>query len=271
MPGNRQATTREEDHALLRAAVREAGALAGEYFGRPVEHWRKQNDTPVSEADLAVNRLLKARLGEARPGYGWLSEETEDSPERLSRDRVWVADPIDGTRAFLKGRPHWTISVALVEHGCPVSAVVFNPVREEFFEATAGGGATLNGRAIAVSKRAEIEHCRMIAHARVFRRADWPSPWPPMRVDFRNSMAYRLSLVAAGAFDATFTISPKSDWDIAAADLLVREAGGRVTSRNGETLVYNRPGVRHDSVLAAGPALHRNLLALSATPTRRAS
>lgn len=221
----------------------------------------KSGDSIVTEVDIAVNDQLHKDLALMRPGYGWLSEETEDDAGRLSRTRVWVVDPIDGTRAFAKGKPHFAVSVALVEDGRPVLAALFNPATDEFFEAVAGGGATLNGNSIRAGTRAEIEGARMAAHGPMFRHPAWPEPWPAMEIIERNSVAYRIALVACNAADAALALNTKNDWDLAAADLILTEAGGRFTSHDGKALVYNRELPRHRSMLAAGPNLYDALLA----------
>lgn len=273
MPANDRERPLDRDQDLLRDAVRDAGALAVSMYGGDVEYWKKSNNTPVSAADLAVDRLLKERLADARPDYGWLSEETRDTVDRLSRERVWIVDPIDGTRAFLNRKPQWTIAVGLVEDGRPVLAVVFNPVTAEFFEAREGHGALLNGEPIHVEDRDAIAGARVIANAGVFSHRGWPRPWPGVSTEFRISMAYRLCGVASGAYHATLSFSGKSDWDLAAADLLVREAGGVVTTRTGEPFRYNQRETRHYSVLAAGPSLHRHFLQRTrgVTPWNRTS
>lgn len=250
-----------DDRALLKGAVAEAGRLAVDFFRGTVRHWDKTDRTPVSEADLAVDGFLKARLLEGRPDYGWLSEETVDDTLRLGRDRVWIVDPIDGTRSFLDGKSEWTISVALVERGLPVLAAVANPLEDELYEATRGGGAWLNGRPITVSNRSEIAGCRMLANQGAFAAARWAEAWPDMARTACVSMAYRLCLVAEGRHDATFAISHKHDWDLAAAHLVLHEAGGLLTTHDGREIVYNRPVTRHETTLAAGPALHKALLA----------
>ncbi len=255
------ATFAGADEALMVDAVRDAGRLALSFFGNGPRQWTKGDSTPVSEADLAVNDLLRERLQGERPGYGWLSEETEDDDSRLGCDRVWVVDPIDGTRSFLKGVPHWTVSVALIENGVPVIGCVFNPAEGELFTAHRGTGARLNGKDIQVSGCNSIGGCRMMGHAFVFDRKRWRDPWPEMETETRNSMAYRLCLVASGDWDATFTITSKADWDVAAADLIVSEAGGRVSTHDGTALVYNQPVPKHPTVLAAGPDLHSSLMA----------
>ncbi|GAK44995.1 inositol-phosphate phosphatase [Tepidicaulis marinus] len=264
MPGTDQHTApneRAEDHALLCKAVREAGALALTYYKADAKHWEKSKGDPVSEADLAVNALLAERLQDARPGYGWLSEETEDDARRLTRTRVWVIDPIDGTRAFIKGKPHFTICGALVEEGRPVLGAVFNPAMDEFFEAVSGGGARLNGAPIQVSACDAIDGCRMAAFGPMFKHPAWREPWPEMEIVDRNSVAYRLALVACGQADAAMALNRKNDWDIAAADLLIHEAGGKVTDHQGAPLIYNREDTKHRSFIAAGPALYQAIIA----------
>jgi myo-inositol-1(or 4)-monophosphatase len=249
----------EQDHDLLCAAVRDAGALALSYFQTDVKQWDKGDDDPVSEADHAVNDLLHERLQGMRPNYGWLSEETDDDPARLECDFVWVVDPIDGTRAFLKGKPHFTICVALVYQGEPICAAVFNPATDEFFEAVAEQGARLNGQQISPSNTANIPNCRMAAFGPMFKHKAWPEPWPAMEIVDRNSVAYRIVLVANGFVDACMALNSKNDWDLAAADLIVREAGGRMTTHDGRRFVYNKSFTKHRSLLAAGPRLYRAL------------
>ena len=251
---------RSADLELLTAAVREAGALALGYFGKHLREMRKSDGSPVSEADLAADALLRERLTAERPDYGWLSEETEDDPARLECDRVWVVDPIDGTRAFLKNKPEWTVAAALVEAGRPVIAIVFNPVAEEFYHATLSKGAYLNDRPISASDPVQLENCSLAASGGLFRRDIWDRPWPHLQTRWVNSVAYRLALVAAGKFDGTVSLSNKHDWDLAAAELLVREAGGAVTTHTGGDFLYNSPIPLQQSVVAAGPALHEELL-----------
>ncbi len=252
------------DLALLETAVREGGAIARGFFGGEYKKWDKSAGNPVTEADLAVDRYLMDRLCAARPDYGWLSEETEDNPDRLKAENTFVVDPIDGTVAFMKGRPHFTISVAVVHAQRPVAGVVFNPILDEMFSAREGGGATLNGAAIHVSGQEIVEGCRMVADAPMFRHPAWDSPpnrpWPEMHIENRNSIAYRLALVAAGQWDAMMALSAKRDWDLAAGDLILREAGGIVSSHEGRPLHYNRAETVQTSILGANPVLHARLL-----------
>lgn len=248
------------EQALLLAAVREAGAIALRFFHGAVESWEKSPGDPVSEADHAVDDYLRQRLMAARPGYGWLSEETHDDRKRLANRRVFVVDPIDGTRAFLRREAEFTICAALVEDGRPVAAAVFNPATDEMFEAILGGGARINGEPLQVSERSGFSGARLLSGKRMFERAGWKEP--PADTEFHsiNSIAYRMALVACGRYDACVSLAEKSDWDIAAADLIVREAGGLATTAKGGELNYNADATRHPSVLVAGPALHGVLI-----------
>lgn len=253
---------------LLTDAVREAGALALTFFGRDAETRIKPDGTVVSEADIAVDDLLRARLCGAGADIGWLSEESGDGGARLDRSRVWIVDPIDGTRAFLKGKPEWTISAALAENGEPVLAAVYNPATGEFFHAARGQGAFLDGTHITVRDPVALEGCRLAASSNLLRPGRWETPWPPLETIWVNSIAYRLALAAAGLCDGTVSLSRKSDWDLAAAHLLVQEAGGIVSTHTGAAINYNRPDPSHPSVVAAGPALHAALVARTARHRR---
>jgi myo-inositol-1(or 4)-monophosphatase len=254
----------EPDRALIESAAREAGAIARGFFGGHYKSWDKGKGQPVTEADIAVDNFLKGALIEARPDYGWLSEETRDDPARLGKARIFVVDPIDGTVAFIKGRPHFTIAIAVVEDTRPVSAVVFNPILEECFTAAQGEGAWLNGESIHTSTQATIEDCRMLGDKAMFAHPGWSvapnTAWPPMHVETRNSIAYRMALVASGAFDAALALTAKHDWDLAAADLIVHEAGGFATDHRGAIFHYNGTTPIQRTMICAGQALHERLI-----------
>ena len=248
--------TAASDLDLIVDAAREAGELAGVLRRRGLEIQYKAGDsTPVTNADLAADALLTKRLRAARPDYGWLSEETADDPDRLTRKRLFVVDPIDGTRAFLNDKPWWAVSIAVVEGHRPTAGVVFAPQLAETYAATAGGGATLNGRPIRASDATVIEGAGMVADPRLFTLVHWPSPWPPMRVEQRNSTAYRMCVVASGAFDAAITLVQKHDWDLAAADLVATEAGCFVGDHTGAAFVYNRARPLQANLICAAPGL----------------
>lgn len=243
------------------AIVREAGALALKFFREGAEVWDKGGNLgPVTEADLAVDAFLKDRLSALLPEAAWLSEETEDDPARLGASLVWIVDPIDGTRAFVKHKPYFAVSAALIENGAPVLGAVFAPALDELFEARKGAGAKLNGKPIKVGARRDIAGARLIAYRSLLDSKRWSEPWPEVETAMFNSIAYRMTLVADGRFDASVTLNPKSDWDIAAADLIVTEAGGVTTDSDGRAALYNAPDPRHRTVVTANPVLHAALL-----------
>jgi myo-inositol-1(or 4)-monophosphatase len=250
----------EEDYALLKQAAREAGELALTYFRKSISVERKVDGSEVSEADLAVDVALRRALCTPRPEYGWLSEESEDTPRRLTCSRVWMVDPIDGTNAFLRHIPEWTISAGLIEDGRPVLGAVFNPATGEFFHAMRGEGAFLNDKPIAASEKRTLDGALLIASGGLFKKKIWKEPWPEVKTEWVNSVAYRLALVACGRADATISLSNKSEWDLAAASLLVDEAGGIVTDHHGLAHRYNRPSPRLPSLVASGKALHPLLI-----------
>jgi myo-inositol-1(or 4)-monophosphatase len=253
------------DLALLEESVREAGKIAREYYGGSYKKWDKSKGNPVTEADLAIDKFLREHLIAARPSYGWLSEETEDNTARLTADMVFVVDPIDGTIGFMKGRPQFTICAGIVADGEPIAGAVYNPITDECFTARQGHGALLNGAPVHVSARADLEGCRMLADKAMLTHAAWNSPpnrpWPPMEIETRSSIAYRMVLVASGQFDAMLALSSKRDWDMAAAQIVVTEAGGLVTAHTGARPHYNRESTVQASVVAAGPKLHAQLMA----------
>jgi myo-inositol-1(or 4)-monophosphatase len=244
----------------IAAAVHEAGSLALQTFGRELKSWIKGKSSPVSEADLAVDALLRQRLLAIRTA-GWLSEETEDDRTRLQATEVWVVDPIDGTRAYLEGLADWAVSVALVREGRPVIAALYAPVTDELFLAGAGSGATLNAAPIAASSGAALAGARFSGPKRRLETLAKLVPGIAMMPRI-PSLALRLARVATGALDAAFAGPNSHDWDLAAADLLVHEAGGTVTTLMGESLIYNRPDPVHGVLVATGRERHANLLRL---------
>ncbi|MES2032948.1 MAG: 3'(2'),5'-bisphosphate nucleotidase CysQ [Pseudomonadota bacterium] len=249
-----------EDLALIEAAARDAGRLAMRMKAEGLKVWSKDGGSPVTDADMAVDKLLREELGAARTDYGWLSEETADDPARLALSRLFVVDPIDGTVAFFKEKPWWAVSIAVVEDGQPVVAVLHAPELDETFTATVGGGAFLNGAPIHASACGAVEGCGMLGDGPMFRHPAWPTPWPEMRIETRNSIAYRMCLVADGRFDAAIALTPKNEWDLAAADLICREAGALVTDHKGRSYSYNRPDPTEPSLICAAPDLHPLIL-----------
>jgi myo-inositol-1(or 4)-monophosphatase len=249
------------DLDLLRDAAQAAGALALAMRAEGLKIWSKSGGSPVTDADMATDALLRERLLAARPGYGWLSEETADNPERLGKSRLFVVDPIDGTTAFMKSQPWWSVALAIVEDGVPTAAIVHAPQLNETFEAALGGGARLNGQPIHASDADSLEDAAVLADAKLLERPIWQEPWPAaMRVEKRNSIAYRMALVAAGAFDATLSLGAKWDWDVCAGALVATEAGAKVTDHLGRPFLFNKPVAQQASLVCSAPGLHPLIL-----------
>jgi myo-inositol-1(or 4)-monophosphatase len=251
-----------DELVVIETAVKAAGDLALARFRDGTKGWHKPDGTPVSDADLAVNRLLADRLLAARPAYGWLSEEASDDLGDRRGALTYLVDPIDGTRAFLSGGDDWCIGVALLAAGRPIVATVLQPTNGALYSAVAGLGATLNGRRIHVSRRRELEGAHLIAHGGLARPERWAVPWPKIRYGMTFAMLLRLCRVADGSFDGMLALGRKSDWDVAAGDLMVLEAGGQVTDLSGASLIYGKPGMAQNGVIAAGPALIEQMIPL---------
>jgi myo-inositol-1(or 4)-monophosphatase len=250
---------RSGDANLLEQAVREGGEIAHGFFVSEAETWEKNPDDPVTEADLAVDKHLRETLCGARPEYAWLSEETADDGRRLERPRVWIVDPIDGTRAFVKRRPEYTICAALVEAGRVILGAVFNPETDEFYFAEAGAGATLNGKQLRAPTAPDLDDADLLSSRETLEHLG-AAPLPGGQFTFINSIALRMVLIATGRHHASISVKPKSDWDIAAADLIAAEAGLRNTAPDGSALIYNRQSVLHPGVITAAEPLHGEIL-----------
>lgn len=249
--------------AALDAAASEAGALAmrwfreGEKTSARTEY--KHGGSPVTEADFAVDRFLHERLRELFPDAGWLSEETADSPERLAAESVFVVDPIDGTRGFAEGDARWSVSAALVRGGRPVAGVVVAPALGERFVAAQGHGARRNGVRLDISDAGPLAGGKLAGPQPLARRAVEETGM--IHVPKIPSLALRFAHVAGRNIDAAVSSSNSHDWDIAAADLILHEAGGMLTGLDGRTPVYNRSDLKHGALAAASVARHAELLA----------
>ena len=251
-----------DDLALLIDAARMSGRVATSYAGASAKRWDKPGGLgPVTEADLAVNDLLHAVLRPARPDYGWLSEETEDTEDRLSRDTVFIIDPIDGTRSFVEGSDTWAHSLAVAEKGRITAAVVYLPLRGLLYAAADGCGATLNGVPLKASEEQDITRAEVLAAKPALALHHWrDAEAPRFKRAYRPSLAYRLALVAEGAYDAMLTLRRSWEWDIAAGALIITEAGGSASNRRGAPLQFNNPDPRLDGVVAGGSYVHRGLI-----------
>ena len=251
--------TLSRDAKLLRDSVREAGALALSLFRTELKNWTKGSSSPVSEADIAVNDLLEERLRTATPDYGWLSEESVDEENRLGSPRVWIVDPIDGTRGYLAGRKDWCVSVALVEASSPVLAAVFAPASDEFFFAMRGQGATRNDARVEARRGIDLDFSRVAGPRALAEQLSTASGEITLHPRIA-SLALRLCRVAEGSLDVAFAGGQSRDWDIAAAHLIVQEANGRMTTLCGEGLLYNRREVTHGRLVAAGCDRHAGIV-----------
>ena len=241
------------DSKRLESIVSEAGRIAHDLWpgaGHDVRSWEKEPNSPVCEADLAVDAFLKRELGALLPAAGWLSEETADAPERLGRDLIWLVDPVDGTRDFIRGRKGWAVSVALISAGRPLVAMLAAPARQEMWSAVAGRGALRNGERLAASTRRDFTGSRVPAASLPKTDRDLVS------VDQPNSIALRIAMVAADEADLVATLRWGFEWDIAAAGLIAREAGAAVTDAFGQKLDYNKRDPRAFGVLASSPHIH---------------
>ena len=252
----------EGDLPLLLDHARAAGEIARRHHRKDVLTWEKEGGAgPVTAADLEIDAMLRSRLLAARPGYGWLSEETEDNAARLSHDRVFIVDPIDGTRSFMRGEDTFCHALAVAEAGEIVAAAAYFPIRDEMFWAVKGGGAFRDGERLAVSSRIEIDGASALAGRAQVVPSSWPGGAPPVRREFRNSLVYRHCLVASGRFDLAFTLRPAWEWDVAAGELIAAEAGATVSTAKGGAWRYNAADPRMPGVVVGPAALHADIMA----------
>ncbi|WP_375261699.1 3'(2'),5'-bisphosphate nucleotidase CysQ [Palleronia sp.] len=242
------------DLPLLIDAARTAGDIAVRHWQGAPQTWMKDDASPVSAADIEVDTALRDALLQARPDYGWLSEESPEDPTRLEREECFILDPIDGTRAFLRGEETWAISLAVVSGGEPTAAVVHLPARGLTYTATREG-AWLNGDPVRVSARPDPDGARVLANKASFATEHWRR-LPQFQRSFRPSVAYRLACLAQGRTDLMLSLRPAWEWDIAAGALIAASAGARVTDRQGRALSFNSPQRASDGIVAANPTLH---------------
>lgn len=255
------AANNDQDMQLLEEVVSAAGQLAMGFFKSDNEVWMKPGDSPVSQADLSVNDYLQKHLLAARPDYGWLSEETEDDGSRFERQRVFMIDPIDGTRGFIKGLDQWCISVAIIEAGRPVAGILECPALAQTFTATATNNSAVNGDKIAVSDSVKITSA---TGSRKINETLATSHSPEIEtVPFIPSLAYRIALVAAGKIDLALARPGAHDWDLAAVDLILANAGGKLVDLQGRELRYDRQNLRHESLIACSTNLEKPALELA--------
>ncbi len=253
---------RELDLAI--GAVREAGGIVRSLYGTglPAVEKGDRGDSPLTAADTRANEALRRAIGSAFPDDGWLSEESHDTADRLVKQRVWIVDPLDGTKEFVRTIPELAVCVALVEGGVPIVGVTYNPIREEMFAAARGVGATFNGTPIRVSEIAELARAVLLASRSETERGEWQRFRGRFRLEVCGSVAYKLACIAAGQADATFSLTPKNEWDVCSSACIIECAGGRVTDLAGRALRYNRSNPTLTGIVASNGRLHDQLLEL---------
>ena len=252
-------STAEDDLQLLRSSAVTAGIIAAGYFRRDLKHWTKEHNSPVSEADIVLDKFLHSALTTARPDYGWLSEETADDSDRLGKTRVFVVDPIDGTRGFIRGDDSWTVSLAVVENGIAIAGVVYAPARDEMYDASMGGGARLNGK---VLKRETVpgRTAPLIPAPGAVHQELQAEGLDYARGPHFPSLAYQLVQVATGRLDAAVARRGSNDWDLAGAACILSECGLGFEDVCIGALRFNRADVRHGALAAVGDASLRTPL-----------
>jgi myo-inositol-1(or 4)-monophosphatase len=262
-------TSPKQDLELLRSSAVGGGIIAAGYFRRTVKTWTKENASPVTEADIIVDKFLHTSLMAARPDYGWLSEESVDNPERLEKKRCFVVDPIDGTRGFIRGDDRWTVSVAVVEDGVPIAGVVYAPARDELYDACLGGGARFNGKPLV--RQFQPGHGPIIPAPGAVHAELQAAGLDYVRGPALPSLAYRLVQVATGTLDAAVARRGAQDWDIAGAAMILAEAGIAFEDVCAGTPRFNRAEVRHGALAALGdnslkPLVHAALIRVYGCP-----
>lgn len=246
--------SRARDLTRIEAALHRAGEVLEAFGEGETAASFKSADDPVTAADLAVNEALAAELHQ--PGEGWLSEETADDPARLEHRRVWVVDPLDGTREFVSGIPEWCVSVGLVEDGRPVAGGILAPTAGHLILGAEGLGVTLDGRPAGCADTARLEGALVLASRSEVRRGEWDRFFStPVSVRTLGSVAYKLGLVGAGLADATWTLVPKHEWDVAAGAAIVVAGGGQVWATDGSDLAFNRPDPLLPGFVATAPGI----------------
>jgi len=254
----------KSDLGLALMAAREGGKIALASHGRrDLKTWMKRGEEPVTQVDLEVNRTLKEILIGGRPDYGWLSEESTDDKARLDKEFVWVIDPIDGTRAYMRGNKDFCISIGLLHRNRPVLGVIFAPAMEKMFHAVKGEGAFLNEEQIRVSNPEGLAGIKFQADTGyIGNKKRWGKPWPAMDISKYQSFALRLAAFAAGKVDAVLAAKPKSEWDIAAGAALIEEAGGILCDQDGKAFPFNQENTRLHQIIAISPGLKEEFLKL---------
>jgi myo-inositol-1(or 4)-monophosphatase len=249
--------------ALLKDTIeitKAAGAAIMQYYKSSYTVKDKSPDNPVTDADYAADTLLHQRLTLRLPEAGWLSEETVDQPDRLQKEKVWIVDPLDGTKEFIMGNPEFAVSVALVENGQPILGVIYNPASAELFYGVRGSGIFLNGSRVQVTKRNQLEGAQVDASRSECKRGEFEPFEDMLQIRIMGGTAYKLARVAGGLCDASWSRGPKNEWDICAGVLLITEAGGRCVDLNNAPFIFNRPKTLVNGFIADNGRLHNRII-----------
>jgi myo-inositol-1(or 4)-monophosphatase len=256
--GGMQDLTREADYA--RKAALAAGEILKRYYGTKYEIGSKGRDNPVTIADTEADTAIKSILTSAFPDYGWLSEETVDNSDRLDKRRVWIVDPLDGTKEFINNVPEFCVAIGLVDNGEPVVGVSYNPITDEMFWSARGMGCHLGKARVRVTKTRILRRASVLASRSETARGEWEVFDGVLKAVPTGSVAYKLAMVAGGKADATFTRSPKNEWDIASGAALILEAGGKMTDIAGLPMKFNQKITKCAGLIASNGILHDELL-----------
>ncbi len=240
---------------VAKEAAQAGGAIVRKYYKGDYEVHEKAPDNPLTVADTEANSAINEIVTRAFPDDGWLSEETRDTTERLSKSRVWIVDPLDGTKEFTQHIPEFCVCVAFVVDGVAQVGVSYNPVEDKMFAAARGEGTTLNGEKVRCTQQDSLALATVLASRSEVGRGEWEDYEELMNVKPTGSVAYKFALIAAGEYDATFSLTPKNEWDICAGTVLVEEAGGVVTDRYGKPLTFNNAKTLLPGLIATGPRL----------------
>jgi myo-inositol-1(or 4)-monophosphatase len=247
------------DLPLLESAVREAGSMALALLKQGITVWNKPDGSVLTDGDLVIDEFLKSTLTKARPGYGWLSEESPDDPARLAAQRIWIVDPIDGTRSYSKGGSSWNIGASLVENGRPLLSCVYHPQLGRFYSAASGQGTTLNGEKLTLAEQeSSLKGLRIMGSKSLTSKLERHGTITVAAGEM--PLLARFAMLASGELDATVSVGPKNDWDLAPGELLVTEAGGTVTDLRGNLFNYNQPSRQQPGLVAAAPSRHKAII-----------
>lgn len=250
----------EREHELAKVAALKAGEAIMAVYATAFKVDHKSPEQPITEADRQANQIIQKTLLDAFPDDGWLSEETLDNHERLKKKRVWIVDPLDGTKEFINHIPEFAVSIGLSVDGEAVVGAIYNPSTKELFHGFQGGGAFLNGEKISVSKTTDLANAKILASRSEIKRGEWENFDKKFDVIKSGGMAHKMSVVVRGMADGSFSLSPKNEWDFAGGTLLMQEAGGIVSHKDGSPITFNKDNPRTGDIVYGNKSIHKQLL-----------